>query len=419
MADDAQADAHRLIIGAPPAVGVMTHDRRAFLRSTAAGLVSAVVLPEGTVGRRREGPGATQATSSAALKQTDVFVSGEDGYHTYRIPSVIRAPSGDLLALCEGRRDSWDDSGDIDLLLKRSVDGGATWSEQRIIWDDAGNTCGNPRPIVDQATGTIVLLMTHNLGVDREAQIIARESRGTRTVWAARSIDDGRTWTPPREITSAVKVLSWTWYATGPGVGSQLRLGPYRGRLVVPCDHIEAGTERYFSHIIYSDDGGRTWALGGSSPVDQVNECQVVELSDGRLMLNMRNYDPRRTHRAVCFSADGGESWSDFAHDPTLMEPICQASLLRYASADEPGPDRLLFSNPASSAKRVAMTARYSPDGGVTWPAARQLHAGPSAYSCLTVLADGTIGCLYERGDEHPYERITFARFALDWLRDA
>ncbi len=385
-------------------------DRREFLRSAATAGTTAALL--------RDTLAVARSAELAPVTETDVFVSGVDGYDTYRIPSVIKAPSGALLAFCEGRRDGVGDSGNIDLLLKRSDDGGGSWSRHLVVWDDELNTCGNPCAVVDQATGTIWLLLTRNLGVDRESQIIAGESRGTRTVWITFSTDDGRSWEAPREITGSVKRPSWTWYATGPGVGIQLERGAYPGRLVVPCDHIEAGTERYFSHVIYSDDHGLTWRLGGSSPVDQVNECQLVELSDGRLMLNMRNYDPARTRRAVCFSDDGGETWSGFTHDATLIEPICQASLVRYDWPNGGEADRLLFSNPASTEARVDMTVRLSVDGGATWPIARRLRTGPAAYSCLTVLADGRAGCLYESGAEHPYERITFAHFDLQWLSD-
>jgi len=172
---------------------------------------------------------------------------------------------------------------------------------------------------------------------------------------------------------------------------------------------------RYHSHVIYSDDGGATWQLGGRTPEHQVNECQVVELTDGRLLLNMRNYDRSKHRRQFAFSNDGGMTWTGQAFDSALPEPICQASIRVH----EVGAPRVLFSNPASPDKRVNMTVRLSADNGATWPRALELHPGPSAYSDLVVLPDGRVGCLYERGDEHPYETITFARFAPDTIRNA
>lgn len=347
------------------------------------------------------------------LEQIDVYLSGQDGYHTYRIPSVIVTRRGTVLAFCEGRKNSSSDTGDIDLLLKRSADGGRTFSKAQMVWDDGPNTCGNPCPVVDQRTSAILLLMTHNLGGDAEPRIIARTSQGTRTVWKSESRDDGLTWSPPVEITSSVKKSDWTWYATGPGAGIQLA----SGRLVVPCDHIKAGEKTMYSHVIYSDDGGATWRLGGETGPG-VNECEVVERTDGSLLLNMRNYDRRQRCRAIATSRDGGLTWSAPAFDKTLIEPVCQASIRRHCRAEGNGKGRILFSNPASEKSREKMTVRLSYDDGATWPVSKLLHAGPAAYSCLAVLPDGTTLCLYERGGRSPYEKITLARFSLDWLID-
>lgn len=341
-------------------------------------------------------------------EQFDVFVAGQGGYHTYRIPSVIVTQRGTLLAFCEGRKFGRGDAGDIDLLLKRSGDGGKTWSSAQLVWDDAANTCGNPCPVVDRDTGTIWLLLTQNLGEDTESQIIERTARGTRTCWVSNSTDDGATWSKPVEITADVKRPDWTWYATGPGIGIQIR----SGRLVIPCDNKVAGTKARQSHVIFSDDHGSTWRLGGVVG-PQCNESQVVELDDGTLLLNMRSYEADN-RRLVAISTDGGESWSKPVADRALIEPVCQASILRVAPA-RGTKATILFSNPAST-KREKLTVRLSRDGGSTWPAARLLHAGPAAYSCLTNLPGGLVGCLYERGDKSPYEVITFARFPLEWL---
>lgn len=348
--------------------------------------------------------------AAPAPAQTDVFVSGADGYHTYRIPAVLRAKNGDLLAFCEGRKSAGGDSGNIDLLLKCSRDGGATWGAQQVVWDDGDNTCGNPCPVLDESTGTIWLLLTHNLGTDHEKEIAARTSKGTRTVWIASSSDHGATWTKPVEITSATKDPSWTWYATGPGVGIQIKGGPHAGRLVIPCDHNydDAQLKRHVSgsHVIYSDDHGRTWKLGGTiRPI--VNECQVLELADGKgtLLMNMRSRTGRNV-RAHATSADGGLTWTAPADTPPLVEPVCQGSILRHESG------LVLFSNPAATT-RVNLLVRASSDDAKTWRDLAALHTGPSAYSCLVSLNATEAGCLYERGEKRPYETITFARFRV------
>lgn len=357
-----------------------------------------------------------QAASPASLTTTNAFVSGQDGYHTYRIPSLIVTARGTLLAFAEGRKAGSGDAGDIDLLVKRSTDNGRTWQPQQTVWDEGANTCGNPCPVVDRASGTIWLLMTWNRGDDPEPKIITRESKDTRRVFVTSSTDDGVTWAKPREITAAVKPTNWTWYATGPGAGIQIERGPHAGRLVIPCDHIEADTRHYYSHVIYSDDQGQTWQLGGSTPHHQVNECEVAELTGHRLLLNMRNYDPKQRTRQQAISHDGVATWTAQRHVPELIEPICQASLRRYSWA-EAGRSILLFSNPAST-RRERMTIRASFDEGETWPVSRLVDARPAAYSCLAVLPDGTIGLLYEAGEKSPYENLVFARFSLAWLTE-
>ena len=184
---------------------------------------------------------------------------------------------------------------------------------------------------------------------------------------------------------------------------------------MIPCDHIEAATRHYYSHVIYSDDHGATWQLGGSTPQHQVNECEVVELTDNRLLLNMRNYDPKQRARQQAISTDGGLTWTHQRHVPELVEPICQASIRRFSWPDARARGAILFSNPAST-KREALTIRASFDEGETWPIARLLDPRPSAYSCLAVLTNGQIGILYEAGDKYPYENLVFARFPVDWL---
>jgi len=348
--------------------------------------------------------------AAASVQESIPFRAGEDGYHTFRIPAIVCSAEGTLLAFCEGRRDSRSDSGDIDLVLRRSFDHGKTWGPLQVVSEDGPNTCGNPVPIVEASSGDIVLLMTRNPGDATEREIL-EGTQPPRTVWLTRSNDDGATWAAPREISAEVSRPDWRWYATGPGHGIQLR----GGRLIAPANHSRGPDfAEWHSHVIYSDDGGHTWALGGVQ-TGYTNESTVLELADGRLYQNMRHYrDTNR--RAISYSQDQGRTWGPVEEDEALIEPVCQASVLRYSKA--PGDaNRVLFSNPAST-RREMLTIRMSEDETETWPHARVLHAGPAAYSDLVVLADGTIGCLYERGEESPYEEIVFARFPLAWISD-
>lgn len=337
-----------------------------------------------------------------------IFKSGTEGYSTFRIPALVTTKSGKILAFAEGRVNSSSDTGNIDLVMKSSDDSGESWSPLKTIWNDDGNVCGNPAPVVDFETGVVHLLMTWNLGTDHEKDIIDGKSEDSRRVFVTSSSDDGENWTEPTEITSSVKKDNWTWYATGPCHGIQLKYGAYKNRLVIPCDHIEANTKKYFSHTIYSDDNGKTWKLGGTTPQDQVNECTVAEFPNGKLLLNMRNYDRTQKSRKISFSNDGGLNWSDIKSDTALIEPICQASLL-FTEENK----LLWFLNPASENVRENMTLKVSQNHGLTWEISKIFHPGPAAYSDLTLINQNTIGCLYECGIINPYEGIVFTTFNM------
>ena len=333
-----------------------------------------------------------------------IYKAAENGYSCFRIPAMVTTTKGTVLAFAEARKNNCGDAGDIDLVVKRSIDNGKTWSPLQLIWSDSTNTCGNPAPVVDKTTGDIILLSTWNLGTDHEKAITNQTADDTRRVFVLSSSDDGNTWTAPREITKSVKPADWTWYATGPGSGIQIEKGAYKNRLVVACDHSVAGVKGSFSHSIYSDDDGRTWVLGSSTQVG-VNECTVAEISKGKLMLNMRNSGPPRC-RQVSISKDGGQSWSALHPDTSLIEPVCQGSLISYNFR---GRKRcLVFSNPASKTSRRNMTVRISYNNGKTWPLQKVFYPGPSAYSNVTILPNGKIACLYEAGYNKPYEGIVF-----------
>ncbi len=321
-------------------------------------------------------------------RQEPVFVSGEDGYNTYRIPALIVSPGGAVLAFCEGRKNSGSDHGDIDLVLRRSLDGGKTWQPMQIVWDDGEHTVGNPAPVVDQSTG--VIWVPFCLDNDR--------------VFVTSSNDDGVTWSTPIEITADVKPEDWSWYATGPVHGIQLT----GGRLLIPCDHRLEGSNTMYSHVISSDDHGATWQLGGLL-TQNTDECTAAQLDDGSIYLNMRSYEGKN-RRAVARSTDRGDTWSEVTLDQTLVEPVCQASVIRTGNGGQ-----LLFSNPVDT-NRERMTVRVSDDGGHTWDEGRVLTYGPAAYSDLAVTSGGQVLCLYERGRNHAYETITIAAFDLDWL---
>ncbi|MFN8322984.1 MAG: sialidase family protein [Chitinophagales bacterium] len=319
------------------------------------------------------------------FKVSYLFKNHSDGYPMFRIPTVITAGSGRILAFCEGRKSLFD-SGDIDLVMKTSDDQGKTWSPLQVIWNDGSNTCGNPTPVLDRTNGDVIVVATLN----------------NDSVFVLRSANEGKHWETPVNITASVKPDSWKWYASGPVHAIQLEQATYKNRLMIPCNHTLTKPGKHIAHIIYSDDSGKTWHLGGSVPADDTDESTVAELTNGELLLNMRNSDRTWLSRKVSHSTDGGLTWSVPVFDSVLIEPVCQGSLLRYSQM----PDILLFSNPRHTKQRKNLTLAVSIDGGKTWSRLLSLWRRRSAYSDLVVLADGDVLCLYETGKVLPYSGI-------------
>jgi sialidase-1 len=341
-----------------------------------------------------------------------LYKPGDNGYACFRIPALLNTSNGVLLAFAEARKNNCGDSGDIDLVLRRSEDGGKTWGNMQVVWSDSTNTCGNPVPIQDAATGKIWLISTWNLGTDHERQIVDGTSKDSRRVFSLSSDDVGKTWSAAKEITAQVKMPDWTWYATGPCHGLQISRGKFKGRLVVPINHIEKPTGKNFAHIIYSDDHGSTWQLGANTPADMANETTVAEIKKGHLMINMRNSGRKDKTRKFATSKNGGATWRHMGTDTVLIEPICQGSLLNYQLT--PKKSILLFSNPANKSARSNLTLRLSLNDGKTWVASQVIFSGPSAYSDIAVNNDKQVVCLYEAGLTKPYEGIAYK--AVDLL---
>ena len=364
------------------------------------------------------------------IDKTDLFTAGERGFALYRIPGVVVTKFGTVLTYCEARKHTGADWGEIEIHLRRSTDGGRTWGEPfqiahlgprlgrnpvALAHNSGGvndQTVNNPVAIVDSNTGTIHFLYCVEY----------------MRCFYLRSHDDGLTWTEPVEITETFDRFrpeyEWKVIATGPGHGIQLRTG----RLIVPV-WISGSRSRphgpAVASTIYSDDRGETWHRGDIA-VPEVygpSETAAVELSDGRVLLNVRNRDTA-ARRLIVVSADGATGWSAPEFDDDLPEPICMAGLTGWPANDPARASRILFSNPASGTReRSNLTIRVSEDDGRTWSASRTIEPGPSAYSDLAVLPDGTILCFYERSLDpsasRPYGALTLARFGIEWITEA
>jgi len=337
-----------------------------------------------------------------------VFKAGEHGYFCFRTPSMVVTHSGTILAFSEGRATSSADEGDIDIVLKRSTDEGISWTEMQVIENDGRNPCKNQCPVV-LPNGRIVLVWLWNKSISSERE------RTTREVYFTYSDDDGKTWSKSKNITASVYRPDWGWSGMGPCHGIVKTIEPHKGRIIIPSRHEE---KRSFSHVIYSDDNGETWQIGGSALRNQTTESTVVELSDGSIMLNSRNGRDGEQFRMVSLSNDGGQTFYSTTGCQQLHDPTCQGVLLRHSIHPETGKAILLFSNPDSSEKsvRVNGTIRISSDDGKTWGKSyRYSQAKPafSGYSDLALMPNGKdVAVLYESGKHYKkgfrYDEIVF-----------
>jgi sialidase-1 len=353
------------------------------------------------------------------LDKTDLLSAGQGGYETFRVPGMVVTHAGTVLVYCEARRNSRSDWADIEVLLCRSANGGATWSPPQRIADSGKDTVNNPVAFIDRDSQRIHFLYCLNY----------------HRCFYMYSDDDGRTFSKPREITKAFEPFrqqyDWNVLATGPGHGIQLQ----NGRLLVPV-WLSTATRHHRPSavsVIYSDDHGGSWQAGeivcaDPDPLKNPSETVAVQLSDGRVLLNIRN-ENREYRRALSFSRDGATDWSPVQVDGNLYEPICMAGITHLPRPFAENDKTFVFTNPDSQKNpklhgkhnfrfRENVTVRMSYDDCESWPVSRVLEAGVSGYSDLAVGKDGTVYCVYERGGQEgmAFQHLTLARFNRGWI---
>jgi sialidase-1 len=366
------------------------------------------------------------------LEKQNLFEAAQGGYALYRIPGVVVTGRGTLLVYCEARKNAGGDWGHIDVLLRRSGDGGKTWSEPRNMAKRPADATRNPAAAAQKLgrEGEITLNNPVAIADPRSGAVHFLYCVEYGRCFYMRSDDDGLTFSEPVEITSAFDKFrpeyDWKVLATGPGHGIALR----NGRLLVPV-WLSTATGGHAhrpscASVLYSDDEGKTWERGqvvvAHSELGNPSETAAVELSDGRVMLNIRHESPSR-RRAVAESPNGATDYGPIRLDDALPEPVCMGSIARLATPDG-GKPYILFANPHNPVDRARknVTVKLSEDDGKTWPVARSLEPGPSGYSDLATSPDGTIWCFYERGGESPgnhyqLKYLCLAKFNLAWLR--
>ncbi|MDZ7636864.1 MAG: sialidase family protein [Bryobacterales bacterium] len=344
---------------------------------------------------------------SSAMQKTDLFTSGADGVHTYRIPALLETPDGVLLAVADARHVSSSDlPGRISLVMRKSSDSGLSWTPAETLASTQNGGVGDASLLLD-ARGRVWCFFAYGppgIGF-RTAKPGGVSGPEVLQVHALVSADGGRTWSPPRDLTPQIKDPSWhACFAT-----SGTHFVTASGRLLLPLVVLD-GEKKMTTRNAYSDDHGNTWRTGSAVAPD-TDESKAVEVAAGTVMQNVRNGD----RRLVGLSRDGGATFAETYHDTALPDPSCNAGFARYRHGSH---DLLLFTN-AASQKRENLTLRASADRSRTWRATTVLHPGPAAYSTVVQLRDGSIGVLYECGETSPYERITFARLSLDAILEA
>ena len=340
------------------------------------------------------------------LEHVNVYASGADGYNTFRIPAIETAGDGTLLAFAEARKHNAGDPGtgnnDIDLVLKRSSDGGKTWSAMQVIEDPGDRwSAANASTLVDRRSGRVWVFYIRCKPGRGTHQ--ARAGTDDMQVLARTSDNSGKTWSEPIDLTAVARDMDdkrWGASVNGPGGAIQTS----KGRLIVP---VWGYPWRNFA--IFSDDAGKTWRRGKCVPGEQTgDECQLVELADGRILMDFRQQ--KGPHRYLSVSEDGGETWSAVRPGQTVTPVMCAIERFSLKSAGDR--DRILWTGPKGPG-RSNLVARVSYNEGQTFQNQRPIYTGPAAYSDLTILKDGAAGVLWERDN---YKFITFTRVDKSWL---
>ena len=371
-----------------------------------------------------------------------IRIAGQDNCNTYRIPGLITTNTGTLIAVYDNRyKSSKDLQEDIDIGMSRSTDGGETWEPMRVIMDmgtygrlpQSQNGMGDPCILYDNRSGVIIVSSLWMNGGQADKMLWWHSQPGmspdvTGQFMIVRSFDDGLTWSAPENITGQIKLPEWQLLLQGPGRGITMKDGtlvfPAQYKADIGAKAIDGGQYTCHSTIVYSRDGGQTWSIGTGAK-SNTTESQVVELSDGSLMLNMRDdlnrSDKGSTNgRAVSITRDLGKTWqTHITSNSALPEPNCQAAIISADLIIDGRMEKILFfSNPADRTKRANMTIKASRDEGLSWPEEYQILLNDEegyGYSCLTIINDEYLGILYEGKKDLLFQKIAIK----DILKDA
>jgi len=346
------------------------------------------------------------ARAEPRLSAPVAVFTGGGGYPNFRTPSLTSMPDGSLLAIAEGR--SFDDPGfgtsDLDIVSRRSLDGGLTWGPIQVADTWAGGADSNPTTVLDSTTGRLFLLFNRWEGFLGTTN--SQPGTTNNSAWVKYSDDNGVTWSSSANITATVKDYNnWNSVAFGPGSGIQAT----NGRLLIPAARWANG---WASYAVYSSDHGQTWTRGQLLPGGNLsNENQFVQLADGRIHMEARANTAGDGPRVTSNSANGGLTWSTTSagQASTSVHTAIERFSLQSPAGDI---NRILFTGPRGP-DRTNLVVRTSYDETISFVNERLLYDGYSGYSDITIMQDGSVGVLFETGEAR---NLTFLKLNREWI---
>ena len=348
-----------------------------------------------------------------------LFTSGQGGYTCYRIPALVSWGEGELFAFAEGRADNFADFGNVDILMRKSVNGGKTWSAARVVVDNGDLQAGNATPVLDKMDPRFPggrLFLFYNTGTASEYD--TRMGLGRRSAYYITSTDHGKTWSEPIDISSQIHFdvhseqpeVDARTLAFAPGHAVQFSSGPHKGRIFVPTNHStgppQEGFKDYQTYGAYSDDHGKTWKVSDELKVPSSNEAMAAQISEGELLLLVRMQNDEYKRKLLARSRDGGASWDTKWLSDELTTPMCQSAILHCEDLG-----KTYHLGPADTNARAHLTLWSSMDKGRSWQIEQEVFEGSAAYSDMVYLGSGRMGVFYER---HDYEEIVFEEIILN-----
>lgn len=369
--------------------------------------------------------------TAQSQNKVPVFISGQEGYASFRIPAMIQLPNKKIIAFAEGRVNGAADFGHVNIVMKSSIDGGAHWSKLTKLVGFGNLQAGNAAPVVDlmdvqYPQGKIFLF--YNTGNVNERQL--REGKGIREVWYISSVDEGESWSAPVNITSQVHFSNgeidgrvyrnkedWRTYANTPGHATQSLEGKYKGRIFIAANHSVGAPKNnfkdYFTHGFYTDDHGKSFHVSNSIDLEGSNEATAAFISNDRLIINARNQQGNTKTRITAYSNDGGANFEKAFYEDQLLDPICQGAILNIGYKQ--GKPILALVNASDTIYRNNLSLHISYDEGMHWKKKvvidgtkdlQKMKNDFTAYADIIKMSKRKIGVLYERDN---YQEIVFS----------